>query len=1029
MPGRPTPGALPVTTASDAPTAAGPASEFTPTRLMSSEPASSRERHDTDVQLSQLAALRALGPGAVLGGYLLAERIGKGGMGEVWKAVHQRLGRTVAIKLMLRHSREAWSRFEREARLASALDHPHIAKLYEFSLDPPFIAMQYVEGAALHKASGDRIRALRDAALAVHHAHQRGVLHRDLKPDNVLVDAEGQAFILDFGLARPVEDVGEHLTVSGEVVGTPAFMAPEQARGETRSMDARTDVYGLGATLYALLSGRAPFTGSSTWDILRLVVDEDPQPPGGDRDLETICLTAMAKDPARRYASAADFAAELTRYLERLPVLARRAGIGYRMRRSMQRRPAIWGLATALVVAVIAGSAFGVVKLLDAKANLQQAEANLALAHEADTKRLALAAERERELTLQGLVEASRRELRDLDDTLARQLDDPALAAAYARDDDLLGRLAVARAQQPAEGIISCLAGEAELLRNREAAAIADFDAAIAAADGPVSRKLGALELASQGRALARLRHDFFDQMGRLFVFGDQGGYVASDSDGKQVRADLDRAGMAGDAYERHALDLWVRYLRAARSPDAYRQYGDIQAEAKTLAAQGGRRTEALHLLVAVLTPFPRNLDQVVATYTAAIDRFHGLPQAWTLRAFEELSSGRAREARADLDQALRLNPDYALARLMRAQAIAATADPSLEEAKVGDAGSGVAQALRDLDEAIRLAPSEPMCWFTRAEALRHAGKTSEALVDYHAATARAEALAGAFRGSAELWTGLAEFHRQLGQAEPAIAAYRHASACGDDEARLAIARLLDQGGDAAGGENELSSLLSDGAPSAERAQASCTARTWRAGVRERAGDVAGALADFDWILANAPNYPPAISGRAEVLLHAGRIPEALAQFDGAVSAMRAWAAKAKVGGMDHARADGHVADALVARASARVEARMADLALADLDEAVGLDPRNVQALSIRSLLHLFCGRSQPAAADAAAASTILMEIGDAARAKVDFVDALDAYAKAVDLHADDRSSVALEQTRAQRDRAAAAASSPEPSR
>jgi len=256
-----------------------PVDQASPTRVMV-DPAGTRTQPGTAATSTGLTALPRCEPGTVLGDYLLAERIGKGGMGEVWKAVHRRLGRTVAIKLMLHHSSEARNRFEREARLASTLDHPHIAKLFEYSQEPCFIAMQYVEGVPLHKATGDRIRALRDAALAVHHAHQRGVLHRDLKPDNVLVDAQGQAFVLDFGLARPVTESGEALTVTGELIGTPTFMAPEQALGETTRMDARTDVYGLGATLYAVLSGHSPFPGPSTWAVLRHVVEDDPPPPG-----------------------------------------------------------------------------------------------------------------------------------------------------------------------------------------------------------------------------------------------------------------------------------------------------------------------------------------------------------------------------------------------------------------------------------------------------------------------------------------------------------------------------------------------------------------------------------------------------------------------------------------------------------------------------------------------------------------------------------------------------------------------------
>jgi len=982
---------------------ASPHGEATPTRVMV-EPAVAPTQAGTAATIVAGAALPRCEPGAVLGDYLLAERIGKGGMGEVWKAVHRRLGRTVAIKLMLHHSREARNRFEREARLASTLDHPHIAKLFEFSLEPSFIAMQYVEGVALHKATGDKIRALRDAALAVHHAHQRGVLHRDLKPDNVLVDAQGQAFVLDFGLARPVTESGEALTVTGELIGTPTFMAPEQALGETTRMDARTDVYGLGATLYAVLSGHSPFPGPSTWAVLRRVVEEDPLPPGGERDLETICLRAMAKDRDHRYQSAADFAAELTRFLERRPVLARRAGLTYRLRRSMQRRPAIWGLATALALAVTVGAAFGMSQLLASRASLIRA-------HQADTARLAAAAVRERELRLEDLAARSRRELDALDDTLSLQLGPAQRSDGYARLDALLARLRDEQRVQPEEGILSALAGETELLRNREQAAIGDFAAAISHADAPVSRQLGTLARAAQGQALARLRQDFFDQMANLFIFDDRSGYLSGDGDGAQVRWDLERSGQGADSYAQQSLELWARYIAAARTADPAPLYIAISQDAKRLAARGGRHPEVVLLLCGVLEPFPRTLATVEAHYNAAIDRNHNLPQLYVQRALENLADGRLAQVRDDCSQALMLDPDYALAHLMRAKALLAA--PGADVLGAADA------AAPDADAACRLAPRQPNAPLLRAAIRWRQGQYRLASDDFATAQRLAGELGTGYRNSGQLWSASGEFHRQLGQNARAIDDFEHAAACGDQSALQTAAELVEADGRFNTAQQLLASRLREGQPAPEDARACCNARLWRAGVRERRGDGAGALADYDWIIAHAPNYLPALTARGDVLRRAGRVAEALPLIDHAVALLQAWAAQAITNGMPAAQANQHVADALVARAAA--EALLAGhqgYALSDCQEALALCPQHIEALILRSGLVTTPGASD-GGADAQRAVQLLMQRGDDQRARKEFSDALVSYDQALAIHADDRARAAAASTRAQRDQAA----------
>ncbi len=266
-------------------------------------------------------------PGRAVGKYVKVARLGglgAGGMGEVWRAWDRDLRRWVALKFLHHEDPDQLARFRREAQTAAALSHPNIASVYEVGEadGKPFIAMQYVAGQTLATFPRNDLRLLaglvRDAALALHHAHERGVIHRDLKPANLMVEGS-RVYVMDFGLARPTA-VGSSLSVSGAVIGTPAYMAPEQARGESRRVTPASDVYGLGAALYELLADRPPFQESEVYALLRRIEEDDPEPvrrrnPAVARDLETIVMKCLEKDPARRYASARELADDLTRWL------------------------------------------------------------------------------------------------------------------------------------------------------------------------------------------------------------------------------------------------------------------------------------------------------------------------------------------------------------------------------------------------------------------------------------------------------------------------------------------------------------------------------------------------------------------------------------------------------------------------------------------------------------------------------------------------------------------------------------------
>ena len=298
--------------------------------------------------------------------------LGQGGMGMVFLARDRKLGRDVAIKFVRMDEERHLERFLVEARAQARVNHEHVCKVFEVGEveGKVFIAMQHIEGKSLDAAPGlsleQKVIVLRDAARGVHEAHRVGIIHRDLKPSNIMVerteDGTCRTFVMDFGLAR---EWNQDVTETGSVLGTPAYMSPEQARGEVSRLDRRTDVYSLGATLYHITTGRPPFAGANALEILSAIASAELPPMRSlrldiPRDLEAITLKCLEKERARRYDSAKALADDLDRFLAGEPVLARRAGLIYRTHRRFMRHKAlaITGTVALALVLLALGSAF-----------------------------------------------------------------------------------------------------------------------------------------------------------------------------------------------------------------------------------------------------------------------------------------------------------------------------------------------------------------------------------------------------------------------------------------------------------------------------------------------------------------------------------------------------------------------------------------------------------------------------------------------------------------------------------------------
>ena len=354
---------------------AGEADSTTPSPTHAPTPDFLSRLSQADIPMAEIESGDSVGVLPAVPGYEIECELGRGGMGVVYKARHTKLKRLVALKMILAGAHAdhgELGRFRLEAEAIASLQHPNVVQIYEVGEHDgkPYISLEFVDGGSLDQklagtplAAREAARLVETLAWAMQVAHQRGVIHRDLKPANVLLTRNGIPKITDFGLAKQLgHDSGQ--TRTGQIMGTPSYMAPEQASGDSKTIGAAADIYAVGAILYELLTGRPPFKSASVLDTLEQVRTEEPVSPTQlqpktPRDLETVCLKCLAKAPAGRYATARDLAEDLRRYLADEPIHARPVGKMERTWRWCKRRPALAIAAATLWFAILGASSAG----------------------------------------------------------------------------------------------------------------------------------------------------------------------------------------------------------------------------------------------------------------------------------------------------------------------------------------------------------------------------------------------------------------------------------------------------------------------------------------------------------------------------------------------------------------------------------------------------------------------------------------------------------------------------------------------
>ena len=833
--------------------------------------------------------------GRAFGKFLLREPLGEGGMGVVYKAEQTDLGRCVALKMLREEDNDkptAVARFEAEARSAARLRHPGIIPIHEVGEieGRRYFTMDWIEGEDLDRAlSGGplppnrALQILRDVARAVHHAHEQGVVHRDLKPGNILVEKGGRVLVGDFGIARDLQVDRRRLSVTGDILGTPGYMAPEQARGTSHEIGPHSDVFALGAVLYHMIAGRPPYTGDGAIDVWLGALEAKFPPPRAvnprvHKDVETICLAAMAEAPARRYASAAALADDCERFLRGEPILARPPGLAYRAGKALMRHRG----ATAAAVAGLLAIAALLAGLLPA-----------------------LGAQR-RELAVRAALEPLTDAIQDARPHL--YIAGPDLFDKLRAVESAVARLeALAQAPEIAESAtVWALIGQGRQFLGQDARA----EAAYLRAEGLDSRSepvrrglariyleralLGLLQGQRESRASRRARSEAWREEGLRRLRGTGVGNAP------------------GEDLERDVLEAMHQFsegtLAATRRlcEEGLQRFGDRMGteEFWNLLAQTAIGPERIRLLDQALgrrphyawALFARGMmrdalgerQAALADFDAALRLRPEFFSAWLHRGLVHSALGDDAGALSDYEAALRLNPrspdahhDRAVVLLRlnredeaRAELAAAVglddgyASPLLALANLARKRGDLKGALAHIDLALAAEPENSSARVLRGAVLQVQGQRAEAIAEYTEALRLDPRSAAALANRALARLDLGDRENALADAEAAVQAEPLLS-----EAWAARARARDLAGDRKGASADHDRAL-------ELDPKSVPARINRAAFRREEGDHASALDDLNRAVETAPADVDARRHRAFVLRLLGRADEARVDLD-----------------------------------------------------------------------------------------------------------------------------------------------------
>ncbi len=806
------------------------------------------------------------------GKFWLLSPLGQGGMGVVFRAEQPELNRVVALKVLREENHDdprAVARFATEARAAARLRHPGIVPIHEVGEieGRHYFTMDCVEGEDLDRLLGRGPQApnraleiVRDVARAVHHAHEQGIVHRDLKPGNILVERDGRVRVGDFGLARDLKFTDRRVSVTGEILGTPGYMAPEQARGRSAEIGPAADVFGLGAILYHLVTGRAPYVGEAAVDAWLSALQVDFPPPRRIQprihcDIETICLKAMAEEPARRYASAAAFADDCDRFLCGEPIQARPPAFFYRLGKRLardRRAVAVAGAALLVVTAVLAG-------LLP---TLSDRKRELAWRDSLRPVRDAVRDARPFLYIPGSAIDEKLRLAREAIEVLESRPADDYSPAARAESDAMRG-LGWYFVGEPAKA-------EAALRRALERDPRTPGAAPVL---GRILLERAILDTASQGASPPP------DEQARTRAWADEAArWLASAEAGWGVTADL----------ERDVAAAWRAVLERRRDESLRRSREGLERWGEALG------TEEFWLIHAMSVPG----EERPPLLERALARRPHYPPALFLRALARAQSGDLDGAARDYDRVVDLAPGFSDAYVNRGHLRARRGDRSgsLEDyaralaIRPQDvlAHCGIARrrleardyrgAVEACKEALQADPGHAPAYNTRGNARRALEDLDGAEADFTEAIRLRPDFADAFYNRARV-------HVDRKDWPAALRDYDRAEAAGlrekDLYANRGNVRLMQ--GDPVGAEREYARAL--------EVDPGFAAGWFNRGVtRLNAGRPAEALPDFDEALRLKPGWPDARSARSAARAATGDIPGAIEDLEEALrSASANW--------------------------------------------------------------------------------------------------------------------------------------------